>query len=120
MIQDWTGQWVEGVFLILTGDHTGQDWIRDQSYAGPYSPKKQVYKQAQEGQLTEVGNWTSGWTAKWLQIDQFADVLLLKAEAEAVTGSDDLGLVRLIVSETELQILLAGLRKQMVLLCCQL
>jgi len=25
------------------GVHTGSDWIRDQSYAGPYSPKKQVY-----------------------------------------------------------------------------
>ncbi|MCK4991644.1 MAG: RagB/SusD family nutrient uptake outer membrane protein, partial [Bacteroidales bacterium] len=45
------------------GEHTGSDWIRDQSYAGPYSPKKQVYKKSQEGIYTEVGNWTSGYTA---------------------------------------------------------
>jgi hypothetical protein len=74
------------------GIHTGQDWIRDQSYSGPYSPKKQVYKQSQEGSYTEVGNWTSGWTANGYRMIRFADVLLLKAECEAMTGSDDLGL----------------------------
>ena len=45
------------------GRHTGGDWIRDPTYAGPYSPKKQVYKKSQEGIYTEVGNWTSGYTA---------------------------------------------------------
>ncbi len=74
------------------GDHTGSDWIRDQSYAGPYSPKKQVYKKSQEGIYTEVGNWTSGYTANGYRMIRFADVLLLKAECEARTGSDDLGL----------------------------
>jgi hypothetical protein len=38
------------------GIMTGSDWVRDQTYAGPYSPKKQVYKKSQEGQYTEVGN----------------------------------------------------------------
>ncbi len=33
------------------GIHTGSDWVRDQTYAGPYSPKKQVYKKSQEGIL---------------------------------------------------------------------
>jgi hypothetical protein len=74
------------------GPHTGSDWIRDQSYSGPYSPKKQVYKKSQEGQFTEVGNWTSGWTANGYRLIRYADVLLLKAECEAMTGSDDLGL----------------------------
>ena len=74
------------------GDHTGSDWIRDQSYAGPYSPKKQVYKKSQEGIYTEVGNWTSGYTANGYRMIRFADVLLLKAECEARTISDDLGL----------------------------
>jgi hypothetical protein len=74
------------------GDHTGQDWIRDQSYSGPYNPKKQVYKRSQEGELTEVGNWTSGWTANGYRLIRYADVLLLKAECEAMTNSDDLGL----------------------------
>jgi hypothetical protein len=74
------------------GVHTGSDWLRDQSYSGPYSPKKQVYKQSQEGSYTEVGNWTSGWTANGYRMIRFADVLLLKAECEAMTGSDDRGL----------------------------
>jgi hypothetical protein len=74
------------------GIHTGQDWIRDQTYSGPYSPKKQVYKQSQEGTLTEVGNWTSGYTANGYRMIRYADVLLMKAECEAMNNSGDLGL----------------------------
>ncbi len=74
------------------GPVTGTDWIRDQSYAGPYVGKKQVYKKSQEGTLTEVGNWTSGYTTNGYRLIRFADALLLKAECEAMTGSDDLGL----------------------------
>jgi hypothetical protein len=81
-----------GIPYLDWGDHTGQDWIRDQSYGGPYSPKKQVYKLSQEGTLTEVGNWTSGWTANGYRLIRYADVLLLKAECEAFLGADDLGL----------------------------
>ncbi|MEM7656186.1 MAG: RagB/SusD family nutrient uptake outer membrane protein [Bacteroidota bacterium] len=85
---DWTvGR--RGIPYWDWGDHTGQDWIRDQSYAGPFSPKKQVYKQAQEGALTEVGNWTSGYTANGYRMIRYADVLLLLAECQAETG--DLG-----------------------------
>ncbi len=73
------------------GPHTGSDWLRDQSYSGPYSPKKQVYKQSQEGTYTEVGNWTSGYTANGYRMIRYADVLLLKAECEAMEGLDDLG-----------------------------
>jgi hypothetical protein len=74
------------------GDHTGADWIRDQTYSGPYSPKKQVYKQSQEGTLTEVGNWTSGYTANGYRTIRYSDALLLKAECEAKTGSGDRGM----------------------------
>jgi len=73
------------------GNHTGQDWIRDQTYSGPYSPKKQVYKLSQEGTLTEVGNWTSGYTANGYRMIRYADVLLLKAECEAMSSTGDLG-----------------------------
>jgi hypothetical protein len=68
------------------GPHTGSDWIRDQSYAGPYSPKKQVYKKSQEGKYTEVGSWTSGWTANGYRMIRYADVLLLLAECQIETG----------------------------------
>ncbi|MEZ5071617.1 MAG: RagB/SusD family nutrient uptake outer membrane protein [Bacteroidales bacterium] len=74
------------------GNHTGRDWIRDPSYAGPYSPKKQVYKKSQEGIYTEVGNWTSGYTANGYRLIRYADVLLRKAECEAMLGVDDWGL----------------------------
>lgn len=75
-----------GIPYLDWGPHTGSDWIRDQSYAGPFSPKKQVYKLAQQGQLTEVGNWTSGWTANGYRLIRFADVLLLLAEAQIETN----------------------------------
>ena len=68
------------------GEHTGSDWIRDQSYGGPYSSKKQVYKKSQEGIYTEVGNWTSGWTANGYRMIRFADVLLLLAECQIETN----------------------------------
>ena len=82
---DWTvGR--RGIPYLDWGDHTGSDWIRDQSYAGPYSPKKQVYKKAQEGTFTEVGNWTSGWTANGYRMIRYADVLLLLAECQIETN----------------------------------
>ena len=68
------------------GVHTGSDWIRDQTYGGPYSPKKQVYKKSQQGTLTEVGNWTSGWTANGYRFIRYADVLLMLAECQIETN----------------------------------
>jgi hypothetical protein len=68
------------------GPVTGSDWVRDQSYAGPYSTKKQVYKKSQEGVYTEVGNWTAGWTANGYRMIRYADVLLLIAECQIETG----------------------------------
>ena len=88
---DWsTGR--RGIPYWDWGDHTGADWIRDQTYSGPYSPKKQVYKQSQEGTLTEVGDWTSGYTANGYRTIRYSDALLLKAECEAKTGSSDRGM----------------------------
>ncbi|MFN8210254.1 MAG: RagB/SusD family nutrient uptake outer membrane protein [Bacteroidales bacterium] len=74
------------------GIHTGADWIRDQTYSGPYSPKKQVYKKSQEGTYTEVGNWTSGWTANGYRMIRYADLLLLIAECQAKTGANQAAL----------------------------
>ena len=68
------------------GEHTGSDWIRDQSYAGPYSTKKQVYKKSQEGILTEANSWTKGYTANGYRMIRYADVLLLLAECQIETG----------------------------------
>ena len=82
---DWTvGR--RGTPYLDWGDHSGQDWIRDQSYAGPFSPKKQVYKKAQEGTLTEVGNWTSGYTSNGYRLIRYSDVVLLLAECQIETN----------------------------------
>ncbi|HNV29955.1 MAG TPA: RagB/SusD family nutrient uptake outer membrane protein, partial [Cyclobacteriaceae bacterium] len=82
---DWTvGR--RGITYLDWGVMTGSDWIRDQSYAGPYVPKKQVYKKSQEGALTETGNWTSGYTANGYRLIRYADVLLLLAECQIETN----------------------------------
>jgi hypothetical protein len=88
---DWSAE-RRGIPYWDWGPHTDQDWVRDQSYSGPYSPKKQVYKQSQENaNYTKVGNWTSGYTVNGYRMIRFADVLLLKAECEAMTNNGDLG-----------------------------
>ena len=81
-----------GIPYLDWGDHTGSDWVRDQSYAGPYSPKKQVYRLSDQGNFTEVGNWTSGWTANGYRMIRYADILLMIAECEIETNAGDLGL----------------------------
>ena len=68
-------------------DHPGDNWIRDQSYAGPYSPKKFVYYKATASTLTDGSSWTRGYTAQNQPIIRFADVLLMAAEAEIEAGS---------------------------------
>jgi len=67
------------------GPHPGRSWIRDQLYAGPYSPKKHVAKDADRGGFTNVSNFRQ--TAKNYNIIRFADVLLMAAEAEVEVGS---------------------------------
>jgi len=68
------------------GVHTGSDWIRNQSYAGPYSPKKQVYKKSQTDQYTDHSSWTTGFTANGYRMIRYADLLLLIAECQIETG----------------------------------
>lgn len=85
---DWTvGR--RGIPYLDWGPHPGQNWIRDQTNGGPYSPKKHVYYQEQQGKLTDVSFWTSGVTANNYTIIRFADVLLWDAEVEVEIGSLD-------------------------------
>lgn len=81
---DWTvGR--RGVPYWDYGQHPGRSWIRDQAYAGPYSPKKHVPKNSDLGNFTNVNNFRQ--TAKNYNIIRFADVLLMAAEAEVEVGS---------------------------------
>ncbi len=83
---DWTvGR--RGIPYWDWGLHTGADWIRDQSYSGPYNGKKAVYKKSQERQYTDISSWTSGYTANGYRMIRYADVLLLQAECMIKTGN---------------------------------
>lgn len=81
---DWTvGR--RGIPYYDYGAHPGRNWIRDQAYAGPYSPKKHVTKSTDLGTATNISNVRQ--TAKNYNIIRFADVLLMAAEAEVEVGS---------------------------------
>ncbi|MVM32194.1 RagB/SusD family nutrient uptake outer membrane protein [Spirosoma sp. HMF4905] len=67
--------------------HPGQDWIRDQTFAGPYSPKKFVFYKSQDKSLTDGSSWTDGYSAINYNFIRFADVLLMAAECEVEVGS---------------------------------
>ena len=69
--------------------HPGAAWIRNQPYAGPYSPKKYIYYKSQENSLTDGSSWTRGYALMNYTIIRFADVLLMAAEAEIEAGSLD-------------------------------
>jgi starch-binding outer membrane protein, SusD/RagB family len=69
------------------GPHPGYSWIRDQNYAGPFSPKKHVYSKKDVGVLTGTG-WHNI-TAKDAYLIRYADVLLMAAEAEIEVGTLD-------------------------------
>jgi hypothetical protein len=82
---DWTvGR--RGIPYYDWGPHPGRNWIRDQGYAGPYSPKKHVYKSSDIGVATNGGT-NHRQTAKNYNIIRFADVLLMAAEAEIELGN---------------------------------
>ena len=82
---DWTvGR--RGIPYLDWGLHPGNDWIRDQGYAGPYSPIKHVYTQAGQNTEGDQHSWGPG-TAVNYNIIRFADVLLMAAEAEAQLGN---------------------------------
>jgi len=67
--------------------HPGKAWIRNQTYAGPFSPKKYIYYKSQENTLTDGSSWTRGYATMNYTIIRYADVLLMAAEAEVEVGS---------------------------------
>ena len=66
--------------------HPGDNWIRDQAYAGPYSPKKFVFYKGTLGTYTDGSAWTRGWTGINQPLMRYADLLLMAAEAEIEGG----------------------------------
>jgi hypothetical protein len=78
---DWTvGR--RGIPYLDWGPHPGYSWIRDQSYGGPYSPKKHVFYQDEKTTGSTATGWAQGANANNYALIRYADVLLMAAEAE--------------------------------------
>ena len=83
---DWTvGR--RGIPYLDYGDHPGQSWIRQQSYGGPYSPKKRIAYAAEQDQFENAGGWGGNTTAINYEFIRYSDVLLWAAECEVEIGS---------------------------------
>lgn len=81
---DWTvGR--RGVPFLDWGPMPGVTWIRDQSYAGPYTGKKWMYYKAEEG--TNTHSTSKRRTSNNYRMIRYAQVLLWLAEAEIEAGS---------------------------------
>jgi starch-binding outer membrane protein, SusD/RagB family len=76
-----------GIPYLDWGVHPGRDWIRQVNYGGPYSPKKNVFYQAELNATSGSVGW--GWNNTSLNYPamRFADVLLMAAEAEIEVGT---------------------------------
>jgi len=65
-----------------------RSWIRDASYSGPYSPKKNVHERASDGENAAGIGWQPTQTNDVpMHVYRYADALLLLAEAEVEVGS---------------------------------
>lgn len=81
---DWTvGR--RGIPFLDWGVHPGKAYIRDQSYGGPYSPKKHVMYRSDVGVNTFSGN--PRLNANNYRMIRYANVLLWLAEAEIELGN---------------------------------
>lgn len=84
---DWTvGR--RGIPLLDWGNHPGADWIRDQSFSGPYANKKNIWWHSTE-QFHDNNYWAPV-TAINAFIIRFSDVLLMAAEAHAEADGGNL------------------------------
>lgn len=78
---DWTvGR--RGIPFLDWGVHPGRFWIRDQSYAGPFSAKKQIVSKAESG---KSGNQRL--SANNYRLMRYSHVLLWAAECEVELGN---------------------------------
>ncbi|SFW47770.1 RagB/SusD family nutrient uptake outer membrane protein [Chitinophaga sancti] len=82
---DWTvGR--RGIPYLDWGNHPGRSWVRDQDYAGPYAPKKNVYWQYNQDKYKDANSWAPG-SAINIVLIRYSDVLLQAAETEANLGN---------------------------------
>ncbi|WP_153797301.1 RagB/SusD family nutrient uptake outer membrane protein [Foetidibacter luteolus] len=81
---DWTvGR--RGIPYLDHGDHPGKAWVRDQAYAGPYSPKKHLFYKSDVGSGTFATN--PRLNANNYRMIRLAHVILWLAECEVEAGN---------------------------------
>ncbi len=80
-----------GIMFLDWMEHPGFNWIRDQSYAGPFTQKKYSYRRSEKGTYQDGSSWTPGYHAINFMIIRYADVLLLAAETEIELGNLEKG-----------------------------
>ncbi|MEQ9441403.1 MAG: RagB/SusD family nutrient uptake outer membrane protein [Cyclobacteriaceae bacterium] len=76
-----------GIMFLDWQKHPGDDWIRDQGFAGPFTQKKYSYYQADKGTYQDGSSWTPGYHSINFMVMRYSDVLLMAAEAEIEVGS---------------------------------
>jgi hypothetical protein len=83
---DWTiGR--RGIPYLDWGIMRGRDWIRDQSWGGPYLPcEKPFFNKADRYKLSTTTGWMTGVNANNYRYIRYAHVLLWRAEVAAWEG----------------------------------
>ncbi len=76
-----------GIPYLDWGPHPGQKWIRDQVYAGPFSPKKHVFYSAEKGSKSTASGWAQGASANNTNLIRYPHLLLWLAECEVEGGN---------------------------------
>ncbi len=86
-----------GVPYLDWGPHPGQRWIRDQTYAGPFAPKKHVFYKSEKGSGSTASGWAQGASANNVNLIRYAHIILWAAECEVEVG--DLNAARALVNQ---------------------
>jgi len=84
------------------GINRGQDWIRDQSWGGPYvTVEKTLYYKAERGSLSTTTGWQTGINANNFRYLRYTHILLWRAEIAAFDG--DLNMARDLVNQVRVR-----------------
>ena len=76
-----------GIPYMDWGIHRGLDWIRDQSWGGPYGTNiKTLYYKSERGSLSTTTGWQTGINANNYRYLRFGHILLWRAEVAAFEG----------------------------------
>lgn len=85
-----------GIPFLDWGDHPGKNWVRDQAYGGPYSPKKNAFYASEKGTGSTASGWAKGANANNLRLIRLGHVILWRAEVAVMEG--DLEMTRTLVN----------------------